>query len=161
MITVAGNDPKVARLVHITAFAPEKGESAETLIQNPPPGAPVPPIKPVQDGFLYLDRSKFAASFAADVDPEFAALRGDSQVPLGSRSTRWQGVGTGLEVQARWYLISADGKMFPPEAQRATAARAGSTVVEVKGSYAVYVSQPQVTADLIEQAADGSGSAMR
>src|SRR5947199_10377435 len=70
VITEAGNDPKVAGLVYITAFAPDKGESVSSLIQNPPPGAPVPPILPPVDGFLFLDRSQFFASFAADVDAE-------------------------------------------------------------------------------------------
>src|SRR5437763_1484869 len=61
VITEAGNDPKVASLAYIAAFAPEAGESVDTLIANPPPGAPVPPILPPQDGFLFLDRAKFAA----------------------------------------------------------------------------------------------------
>src|SRR5271169_1505753 len=83
VITEAGNDPKVAGLVYITAFAPDKGESVSSLIKDPPPGAPVPPILPPQDGFLFLDRAKFAASFAADVEAERAAFMADSQVPWG------------------------------------------------------------------------------
>src|SRR5437879_4104412 len=83
VITEAGNDPKVAGLVYIAAFAPDMGESVESLIKNPVPGAPVPPILPPQDGYLFLDRSKFAASFAADVKPEVAAFMADSQVPWG------------------------------------------------------------------------------
>ena len=79
VITEAGNNPKVAALVYITAFAPDKGESVNSLIANPPPGAPVPPILPPKNGYLFLDRSKFAASFAGDVDPDTAAFMGDSQ----------------------------------------------------------------------------------
>ena len=67
VITEAGNDPRVAGLVYIAAFAPDKGESVAALIKDPPPGAPFPPILPPQEGFLFLDRAKFAASFAADV----------------------------------------------------------------------------------------------
>src|SRR6478609_774672 len=67
VITEAGNHDRVAGLVYIAAFAPDTGESVATLIANPAPGAPVPPILPPQDGFLFLDRDKFAASFAADV----------------------------------------------------------------------------------------------
>src|SRR5271163_2002399 len=78
VVTEAGTDPKVAGLVYIAAFAPDEGESVASLIRNPPPGAPVPPILPPQDGFLFLDRAKFAASFAADVDPEKAAFMADS-----------------------------------------------------------------------------------
>jgi len=83
VITEAGNDPKVAALVYIAAFAPDKGESVASLIKDPPPGAPVPPILPPQDGFLFLDKAKFAASFAADVPAEKAAFMADSQVPWG------------------------------------------------------------------------------
>jgi pimeloyl-ACP methyl ester carboxylesterase len=83
VVTEAGNDPKVVGLVYIAAFAPDKGESVSTLIQDPPPGAPVPPILPPQDGYLFLDKAKFAASFAADVDAESAAFMADSQVPWG------------------------------------------------------------------------------
>src|SRR6267378_6661451 len=78
VITEAGNDPKVAGLVYITAFAPDKGESVATLIKDPPPGAAVPPILPPQDGYLFLDKAKFPASFAADVDAEKAAFMADS-----------------------------------------------------------------------------------
>jgi pimeloyl-ACP methyl ester carboxylesterase len=153
VITEAGNDPKVAGLVYITAFAPEKGESVETLIRNPPAGAPAPPIMPPQDGFLFLDPSKFAASFAADVDPELAAFMGDSQVPWGVEALGGKVSEPAWKSKPSWYLVSADDKMIPPDAQRAMAARAGSKVVEVKGSHSVYVSQPQATAELIEQAA--------
>ena len=83
VITEAGTDPKVAGLVYIAAFAPDTGESVLKLIENPPPGAPVPPILPPQDGYLFLDRAKFAASFAADVEPSSAAFMADSQVPWG------------------------------------------------------------------------------
>jgi pimeloyl-ACP methyl ester carboxylesterase len=83
VITEAGNHPKVAALVYIAAFAPDSGESVNKLIADPPPGAPVPPILPPQDGFLFLDKDKFAGSFAADVDPDLAAFMADSQVPWG------------------------------------------------------------------------------
>jgi pimeloyl-ACP methyl ester carboxylesterase len=83
VITEAGTHPKAAALVYITAFAPDRGESVATLIKDPPPGAPVPPILPPQDGYLFLDKAKFRASFAADVDPETAAFMADSQVPWG------------------------------------------------------------------------------
>src|SRR6478672_3700403 len=80
VITEAGTHPQVTELVYITAFAPDKGESVSSLIANPPPGAPVPPILPPQEGYLFLDRTKFPASFAADVNPEEAAFMADSQV---------------------------------------------------------------------------------
>ena len=155
VITEAGNDPKVAALVYIAAFAPDKGESVSTLIKNPPPGAPVPPIMPPQDGYLFLDRTKFRASFAADVSQDAASFMADSQVPWGLEALNGAVTEPAWKTKPSWYLVSTDDKMIPPDAQRAMSKRAGSTVVEVKGSHAVYVSQPRAVADLIAQAANG------
>jgi pimeloyl-ACP methyl ester carboxylesterase len=155
VITEAGNDPKVAGLVYITAFALDNGESVSSLIKDPPPGAPVPPILPPQDGYLFLDKTKFAASFAGDVDAEKAAFMADSQVPWGVDAL------SGTISQAAWrtkpsrYLIVTEDKMIPPPAQHFMSKRAGSTVVEVAGSHAIYVSQPTVVAKLIEDASKG------
>ncbi len=153
VITEAGNDPKVAGLVYITAFAPDKGESVSSLIANPPPGAPVPPILPPQDGYLFLERAKFPASFAADVDAEKAAFMADSQVPWGVEALSGKISEPAWKTKPSWYLIVTDDKMIPPDAQRFMSKRAGSTVVEVKGSHAIYVSQPEAVAALVEQAA--------
>jgi pimeloyl-ACP methyl ester carboxylesterase len=153
VITQAGNDPKVAALVYIAAFAPDRGESVSALIKDPPPGAPVPPILPPQDGYLFLDRNKFAASFAADVPRAKAEFMADSQVPWGLEALN------GTVSEAAWrtkpscYLIATDDKMIPPAAQEIMSKRAGSTVAQTRGSHAVYVSQPQAVAALIEKAA--------
>jgi len=156
VITEAGNDPKVAGLVYITAFAPDKGESVSTLIKDPPPGAPVPPILPPQDGFLFLDKAKFPASFAGDVEAEKAAFMADSQVPWGVRALSGTISEPAWKTKPSWYLVVTEDRMIPPAAQRIMARRAGSTVVEVKGSHAIYVSQPQAVAALIEKAATGA-----
>jgi pimeloyl-ACP methyl ester carboxylesterase len=156
VVTEAGNDPKVAGLVYIAAFAPDKGESVSSLIQNPPPGAPVPPILPPQDGYLFLDRAKFRASFAADVSAGAAAFMADSQVPWGLDALNGAVTEPSWRTKPSWYLVATDDKMIPPDAQRAMSKRAGSTVTEVKGSHAVYVSQPQAVAAIITKAA-GSG----
>jgi len=153
VITEAGNDPKVAGLVYITAFAPDKGESVSTLIKDPPPGAPVPPILPPQDGYLLLDKAKFPASFAGDVDNERAAFMADSQVPWGVDALSGTISEPAWKTKPSWYLVATDDKMIPPPAQRLMAKRAGSTVVEVAGSHAIYVSQPNAVAALIEKAA--------
>jgi pimeloyl-ACP methyl ester carboxylesterase len=156
VVSEAGNDPKVTSLVYITAFAPDKGESVSSLIANPAPGAPVPPILPPVDGFLFLDREKFAASFAADVRPPLAAFMGNSQVPRGLEALQGVVSETAWRSKPSWYLVATDDEMIPPDAQRAMSKRAGSTVVEVKGSHAVYVSQPEAVAHLIEEAARGA-----
>lgn len=155
VITEAGVDSKVARLVYITAFAPDKGESVASLIKDPPPGAPVPPILPPQDGYLFLDRAKFRASFAADVDAEKAAFMADSQVPWGLAALSGTITEPAWKTKPSWYLVVTEDKMIPPDAQRAMSKRAGSKVVEVKGSHAIYVSQPAPVASLIDQAAKG------
>jgi len=155
VITEAGNDPKVAALVYIAAFAPDKGESVSALIKNPPPGAPVPPILPPQDGYLFLDRAKFRPSFAADVSPEAASFMADSQVPWGLDALNGAVTEPAWKTKPSWYLVSTEDQMIPPNAQRAMSKRAGATVVEVKGSHAVYVSQPRAVADLIVKAATG------
>ena len=158
VITESGNDPKVACLVYVAAFAPDKGESVSTLIANPPPGAPVPPILPPQDGFLFLDKAKFAASFAADVRPDVAAFMADSQVPWGVQALSGTISEPAWKTKPSWYLLTSEDKMIPPAAQRAMSDRAHSTVVEVKGSHSVYVSQPQAVVAIIEQAAKGAMS---
>jgi pimeloyl-ACP methyl ester carboxylesterase len=161
VITEAGNDPKVAGLVYITAFAPDKGESVASLIENPPPGAPVPPILPPQDGYLFLDKAKFPASFAGDVDAEKAAFMADSQVPWGVGALSGKISEPAWRAKPSWYLIATDDRMIPRDAQRAMSKRAGATVVEVKGSHAIYVSQPGAVAKLIEEAARGAKAAAK
>jgi pimeloyl-ACP methyl ester carboxylesterase len=156
VVTEAGNDPKVVGIVYIAAFAPDKGESVSTLIKDPPPGAPVPPILPPKDGYLLLDKAKFPASFAADVPSDLAAFMADSQVPWGVEALNGAVSEPAWRTKPSWYLVSTEDKMIPPDAQRAMSKRAGSTVVEVKGSHAVYVSQPQAVAAIIEQAAGDS-----
>lgn len=153
VITEAGNDPSVAALVYIAAFAPDRGESVGSLIKDPPPGAPVPPILPPQQGFLELDRAKFAASFAADVAPEKAEFMANSQVPWGLDALNGAVTQPAWKSKPSWYLVATDDHMIPPPAQRVMSKRAGSTVVEVKGSHAVYVSQPEAVAQIIKNAA--------
>src|SRR6202030_2502642 len=153
VITEAGNDPKVAGLVYVTAFAPDKGESAASLIKNARPGAPVPPILPPQDGYLFLDKAKFPAAFAADVSPDVASFMADSQVPWGIEALSGAINQPAWRTKPSWDIVSTEDRMIPPDAQRAMSKRAGSTVVEVKGSHPIYVSQPSAVAALMEQAA--------
>jgi len=153
VITEAGNHPNVAALVYIAAFAPDKGESVASLIKDPPPGAPVPPILPPDDGFLMLDRAKFPASFAGDVAPERAAFMADSQVPWGVEALGGAVSEPAWKSKPSWYLIATDDKMIPPPAQQFMSKRAGATVAEAKGSHAIYVSKPEAVATLIRKAA--------
>jgi pimeloyl-ACP methyl ester carboxylesterase len=154
VVTEAGNHEKVVSLVYIAAFAPDKGESISTLIANPPPGAPVPPILPPKDGMLMLDKAKFAESFAADLEPAKAAFMADSQRPWGLEALNGVITAPAWRTKPSWYLVATADKMIPPDAQRFMAKRADATVVEEKGSHAIYVSKPEVVAALIEKAAN-------
>jgi pimeloyl-ACP methyl ester carboxylesterase len=153
VVTEAGLHEKVAGLVYIAAFAPDAGESVNTLIADPPPGAPVPPILPPVDGFLFLDRDKFAGSFAADLPADDAAFMADSQVPWGVEALNGTVSQPAWRSKPSWYLVATDDQMIPPPAQRFMSERAGATVGEEAGSHSIYVSQPRATAELIKRAA--------
>jgi len=153
VITEAGTHPKVAGLVFVAAFAPDAGESVGSLSANPPPGATLPPILPPQNGFLFLDKAKFPASFAGDVNAEKARFMADSQTPWGLEAVNGRISVPAWRSKPSWYLVTSDDKMIPPDAQRFMSKRAGSSVIEVKGSHAIFLSQPEVVARLIEAAA--------
>jgi pimeloyl-ACP methyl ester carboxylesterase len=156
VITEAGNHPNVAALVFITAFAPDTGESVSSLIADAPPGAPAPPILPPVNGFLVLDRDKFAASFCADVPEKLAAFMADSQVPAGVDALDGAVTEPAWHSKPSWYLVATDDRMIPPAAQRAMSGRAKAIVTETPGSHAVFVSRPGVVAAVISQAAQGT-----
>ncbi len=153
VVSEAGTNEKVKAVVYIAAFAPDQGESVSSLIANPPAGAPVPPILPPVDGFLMLDKAKFAAAFAADVDAGTAAFMADSQVPWGVAALTGAVTVPAWKSKPSYYLVASDDHMIPPPAQRMMAERAGSTIVETAGSHAVYVSKPEAVAQIIEKAA--------
>jgi pimeloyl-ACP methyl ester carboxylesterase len=156
VITEAGTHANVAGLVYITAFAPDKGESVNTLIANPPPGAPVPPILPPINGYLFLDKGRFAASFAGDVDAETAEFMASSQVPWGVNALGGQIGDPAWKTKPSWYLLVSDDRMIPLAAQKFMCERAGATATQVGGSHAIYVSNPRAVATLIETAANAA-----
>jgi len=153
VITEAGNDPKVAALVYVGAFAPDKGESVDSLIKNPVPGAPAPPLLPPQDGFLRLDKAKFREAFAADVEPGLAAFMADSQVPWGVEAVGGVITEAAWKTKPTWFLVTAQDRMIPPAAQRQMAMRAKANISEAQASHSVFLSQPHAVATVIEKAA--------
>nr|WP_107309225.1 alpha/beta hydrolase [Streptomyces sp. TP-A0356] len=159
VISEAGHHQNVTALVYVAAFAPDKGESVNTLIADPPPGAPMPPILPPSGGFLFLDREKFAASFAGDLPADEARFLADSQVPWGLDALGGTVGQPAWRTKPSFYLVATDDRMIPPPAQRAMAERAGSTVTETGGSHAVYVSKPGEVAALIKKATSGTTTA--
>jgi pimeloyl-ACP methyl ester carboxylesterase len=156
VITEAGHHPSVAALAYIAAFAPDKGESLGTLIADPPPGSPELPILPPQDGLLFLDRGKFAATFAADVPEKLAAFMADSQVGFGVDALNGTISEPAWRAKPSWYLVTTQDQMIPPAAQRAMSERAKMDVTETPASHAVFVSRPDVVAQLIRRAASAA-----
>jgi pimeloyl-ACP methyl ester carboxylesterase len=161
VISEAGNDPKVVGLVYITAFALDKGESVASLLANPAPDAPVPPILPPVDGFSLLDQEKFPSSFAADVKPSLASFMADSQVPWGLAALEGAVSQPAWRSKPSWYLVTKDDKMIPPPAQRAMAERAGAEVTETLGSHSIFLSNPEAVASVIKKAAVGAPALAR
>jgi pimeloyl-ACP methyl ester carboxylesterase len=155
VITEAGNHPNVAGLVYITAFAPDRGESVNTLIANPVPGYDPPPILPPVNGYLFLDKAKFANAFAQDVEAQAAAFMADSQVPWGVEALSGAVTEPAWRSKQSWYLEVRDDRMIPHPAQQFMSKRAGATVSEVPGSHAIYVSNPGAVAEIIQRAASG------
>lgn len=153
VITEAGNADNVKALVYITAFAPDAGESVQTLISKPIPGTTPPPILPPQDGWLMLDSAKFPAAFAGDVPPKKAQFMADSQVPWNVAAAGGTITTPAWKSKPAFYLLVDGDHMIPIEAQRMMAKRAHATVMNTSGSHAIYVSKPKVVVELIEQAA--------
>jgi pimeloyl-ACP methyl ester carboxylesterase len=153
VITDAGTHDSVAGLVYITAFAPDQGESVNSLIAGFPTDGPQPPILPPEEGFLFLDRDKFAEAFAADLPAREAAFMADSQVPWGVEALNGTISDPAWRSRPSWYLLVTDDRMIPVGAQRTMAERTGATTNEVAGSHAIYVSQPDAVASLIIEAA--------
>jgi pimeloyl-ACP methyl ester carboxylesterase len=156
IITEAGNDPKVIGLVYVAAFVPDKGESVASMTKDPVPGAPPAPILPPQDGFLYIDKAKFHAGFAADVDEKTAKFMANSQSGWGLPAVGGVITEAAWKKKPLWYLLASEDKMIPPVAQAGMAKRANAQVTEVKASHAVMVSHPAAVVAVIEKAAKGA-----
>jgi pimeloyl-ACP methyl ester carboxylesterase len=153
VITEAGNDPKVAGLVYVAGWVPDKGESISTLLQTLPKDAPPAPILPPKDGLLFLDEAKFPASFAADVDPDKAAFMADAQLGWGLKAVGGVISEPAWKTKPSWSLIATEDRMIPPDTQRSMSKRAGADIVEQKGSHAIFLSQPKAVVALVEKAA--------
>lgn len=155
VITEAGRHPKVTRLVYIAAFAPDCGESVQTLGASPLPEAPLPPLLAPARGLLRLDHGQFAAAYAADLPAARAAFLAGAQRPLGMDAFTGMVGEPAWRGKSSWYLVARDDRMIAPAEQRRMARRAGATIAETAGSHALHESQPEAVAALIERAAHG------
>ena len=152
IITEAGTDPNVSALVFVAAFAPDVGQSA---LDQVPKGAPPLPVIPSADGFLFFDKAMFHLGFAADLTAAQSDFLATTQVPFSLNSFGGKVTVAAWASKPSWYLIPTEDRAIAPELQQMMAKRAGSTVVTIAGSHAVYISQPEAVADLIEKAANG------
>jgi pimeloyl-ACP methyl ester carboxylesterase len=152
VITEAGTHDKVTALVYIAAFAPDKGESVETLVAGAAPGSSTSPILPPTGGFMFQDRAKFPGEFGGDLPAADAAFMADSQVPWGVDALAEPVIEPAWHSKPSWYLVATEDYMISPSAQRAIAQRAGAATVDVAASHAVYMSQPAAVAAIIRQA---------
>jgi pimeloyl-ACP methyl ester carboxylesterase len=158
VITEAGTHPNVAALVYISAFVPDKDESVNTLISRFPADTPQMPGLPPRDGFILQDPAKFHASFGADLPADLAAFMADSEVPWGVDAAAGTVTDPAWRTKPSWYLVATEDREIPPAAQRTMSQRAGSTIIEVAASHAIYITQPTPVADLIKQAVSAAAA---
>ncbi|MDP9759393.1 pimeloyl-ACP methyl ester carboxylesterase [Agrobacterium sp. SORGH_AS 745] len=153
IITAVGNDPKVKALVYVAALQPEKGESTAQLLQSMSMPSPTKDIKLSKDGFLLIDRAKFAADFGADLPKDQAEFMARSQMPVAVVATDTTVSAAAWHEKPSYAIVAKDDMTINPDLERWMYKRAGSTVTEVEGSHAIYISQAAAVAKVIEEAA--------
>lgn len=154
VISQAGDDPKVAGLVYVAAFAPDVGQSVlDQYADIPPP----PNFQPQEtsDGFAFLKAETFRAGFAADLPAQDAAFLQASQVPVAMAALSAKLTVAAWKTKPSWAVVASEDGAIAPELLRKTARRIGAQATEVKGSHVVFVSQPKAVASVIEGAARG------
>ncbi|HEV7325287.1 MAG TPA: alpha/beta hydrolase [Bosea sp. (in: a-proteobacteria)] len=160
VITEAGVDPKVAGLVYVSALSPDAGETtADQYNGFPPPPEFV--IETHADGFGFINRDKFKAGFAADTSDADAAFLRDSQVPINMSAFGTKLNHAAWRSKPSWAVVATDDKAFDLRMLRKMAQRIGAKVTEVAASHAVFMTQPKVVAEVIDEAARGTASAAR
>ncbi|NTF44933.1 alpha/beta fold hydrolase [Rhizobium rhizogenes] len=156
VITEAGNRPDVAGLVYVAAFQPDKGESLISLASSKPAGSMN--IRETKDGqYLYLDPATFAADFAADLPKDEADFLAKSQVFAAKAAFTAKINDPAWRIKKSWSIVATQDRSINPELERDMAKRAGSDVTEIKSSHAVFASQPEKVAAVIEKAARDAG----
>ena len=153
VITEAGNDPKVRRLVYVAAYIPDTGETVASLTATPIPGYAPVPILPPQDGYLTVETTKFPRFFAADVDPNLTRFMAASQVPWGLTAVTTKIDQPAWKTKPTYDLITTEDHMIPTPQQRQMVARAHAHSTDVTSSHAVMLSHPDQVVAYIEQVA--------
>jgi len=149
VITEAGNAAQVAGLVYVAAFVPDAGESIESLIEGQAPA----PLKPSADGFLFFNPVLFPQIFAHDLTTAQGRFLADAQAPPAAAAFGTKVSRAAWRTRPSWYVLATEDRIIPPAAQRLMATRANAAITEVRGSHAVYISQPRAVAEAIDAAA--------
>ena len=151
IITEAGNNPHVAALVYIAAFALDEGESCASIEQAVPQASKA--FKPDSNGNWWIEQEHFAADFAADIPAAESRFMAISQVPISTNSFTHKVTNPAWKSKRTWYMVASSDRSINPEQERMMAKRAHATTVEVNASHVAYMSHPKETAKLIEEAA--------
>lgn len=153
VITEAGNHPKVAALVYIAAFQPDKGESALQWFQTAPPAAENGVLLPDDKGIVYYSKEKYHAGFCADLNKEESDFMFASQGAFYAKGFTTPISNPAWRSKPTYGIVATDDKSIVPDIQRNMYKRSNTKITEIKGSHAVYISQPQKVALVIIEAA--------
>ena len=157
VITEAGNDPKVAGLVYVSAVAPDNGESTLGLITSVP--TPVgSELRPDQYGYVKLTPKGIAEDFAQDLSPKEIEVLNATQVPTNVAALKTEVSNPAWKSKPSWYMIAANDRTISPELEAAQAKRIGATTTTVQSSHVIMLSRPAKVADVILEAAAKVGS---
>jgi pimeloyl-ACP methyl ester carboxylesterase len=157
VISEAGNDPKVAGLVYVSAVAPDKGESAFGLITSVP--TPIgSELRPDKNGFLKLTPKGIAEDFAQDLSAKEIAVLTATQVPTSVAAMKGEVTVPAWKSKPSWYIIAANDRAISPDLEAAQAKRIGAATVTVPSSHVIMLAQPSRVADVICDAAEKATS---
>jgi pimeloyl-ACP methyl ester carboxylesterase len=151
IISEAGNDPNVAALVYIAAFALGNGESCASIEQAVPQASKA--FKADSNGNWWIEHEHFVADFAADIPPAEAHYMAISQVPISTDAFTHKVTNPAWKSKPTWYMVATADRSINPQQERMMAKRANAKTVEVNASHVAYMSHPKETAKLIEEAA--------
>lgn len=158
IITVAGNSPKVAGLVYVSAFAPDTGETLIGLLKSYPTDPASGILPPDKDGFVWYDRAKYHAGFCADIPKAMADFMADSQLPTAVVAFTYVFKEVAWKNKPTWYIVAAQDHSIPPDLERKMGKRTGGKVSEINGSHLIFISHPEEVSKVVEAAAAGSVS---
>src|SRR6202522_4190213 len=154
IISEAGNNPNVAALVYIAAFALDEGDSCASIEQALPQASKA--FKPDTNGNWWIVQDNFAADFAADIPPAQAHFIAISQVPISTDAFTHKVTNPAWKNKPTWYMVASSDRSINPIQERMMAKRANAKTVEVNASHVAYMSHPKEAAKLIEEAASSA-----